>query len=137
MTSAFNFPGGAANFFKQNIHGTSATIITFGQSGTGQGQFNVVWLRCNEYAGGVANLTVEIYDVANTTSYYLGSGGFTWKAKALTALQSVLFDDGIPVPNGHQLRVTASIADNVMVTGVYIGKQTSPQNWTPQGGRSG
>lgn len=135
MPSPFMFPGGSSNLVRQNLSTTAATIITFGQSGTGQGQFNIVWLRCNEYAGGTPNLTVEIYDVANTTSYYLGSGSFTWKAKAMTALQSVLFDDGIVVPNGHQLRVTASVANQVMVTGVYVGKQTTPQNWVPTGGR--
>lgn len=135
MPSPFQFPGGSSNLVRQIITGTSPTIITFGQSGTGQGQFNIVWLRCNEYAGGTPALTVEVYDVANTTSHYLGSNGSTWKAKALTALQSVLFDDGIVVPNGHQLRVTASVANQVMITGVYVGKQTTPQNWVPTGGR--
>lgn len=135
MTSPFTFPGGAPNFFKQKISVTTPTIITFGQSGTGQGQFNIVWLRCNEYAGGTPNLTVEVFDVANVVSYYLGSGGFTWNAKGLTTLQSVLFDDGIPVPNGHQLRVTASVANNVIVTGAYVSRQTSPQGWAPRAGQ--
>lgn len=135
MPSPFQFPGGSANLVRQNLNLTTPTIITLGQSGTGQGQFNVVWLRCNEYAGGTPSLTVEIYDVTNTISYYCGSNGFTWKAKALTALQSVLFDDGIVVPNGHQLRVTASVANQVMVMGVYVGKQTTPQNWVLTGGK--
>jgi lipoprotein-anchoring transpeptidase ErfK/SrfK len=129
MTSPFTFPGGSANFIKQNISATTATPIVLGQ---GNGQFNVVWFRCNEYSGGTPNLTVEIYDVGNAVSYYLGSGGFTWKAKALTALQSVLFDDGIVIPTGHQLRVTVSAANNVLVTGLYIGKQVAATAWTPQ-----
>lgn len=136
MTSPFQFIGGSPNFFKQKITVTTPTIITLGQSGTGQGQYNVVWLRCNEYAGSaVNNLTVEVYDVAGTVSYYLGTNSFTWNAKTLTALQSVLFDDGIPVPNGHQLRVTCSVANSVMVMGSYVSKQTSPQSWSPVGGR--
>jgi len=131
MTTPFTFPGGSANFIKQNISGTSATQIVLGQ---GNGQFNVVWFRCNEYAGLTPDLTVEIYDIANAVSYYLGSASFTWKAKAMTALQSLLFDDGIVIPTGHQLRVTSSIGNSVMVTGLYVGKQTSPQNWAPQAG---
>lgn len=132
MTSPFTFPGGSALPFQKIISGTSPTIITLGQ---GNGAFNVVWMRCNEYAGGVAALTVELFDVANTVGYYLGSGGFTWNAKALTALQSVLFDDGIPIATGFQLRVTASIANNVLVTGAYVSKQSSSgANWRPGGG---
>lgn len=129
MTTPFTFPGGSANFIKQNISGTTATQIVLGQ---GNGQFNVVWFRCNEYAGLTPTLTVEIYDVANAVSYYLGSNSFTWKAKAMTALQSLLFDDGIVIPTGHQLRVTASSANSVMVTGLYVGKQTAAAAWTPQ-----
>lgn len=121
--SVFQFPGGAANHIKQIITGTSPTVIILGQ---GVGQYNIAWFRCNEYAGGTPNLTVEIYDGA--VSYYLGSGGFTWVAKALTAKQSVLFDDGYVIPNGSSLRITSSVGNNVMVTGVYIGKQ-STQNW--------
>lgn len=128
MTSIFQFPGGAANVINQIITGTGVTEILLGQ---GNGQFNIAWFRCNEYAGGIATLTVEIWD--GTTSYFLGSGGFTWNAKALTAKQSVLFDDGYVIPNGSKLRVTSSIANNVLVSGVYVGKQTSAV-WTGPGG---
>jgi hypothetical protein len=125
VTSVFQFPGGAANSIKQIITGTTPTVIVLGLNA---GQYNIAWFRCNEYAGGVANLTVEIYD--GTNSHFLGSGGFTWNAKALTAKQSVLFDDGYVIPNGSSLRVTASIGSNVMVTGVYVGKQAT-SNWRP------
>lgn len=126
MTSVFTFPGGAANLFKQKLTTTSVTAITFG---TSPGQYNVAWFRCNEIAGGTPNLTVELYDVANTTSYYLGSGGFTWKAKAMTALQSLLFDDGISIPNGWQLRFTAGTANQIDIVGVYVGKQRDSATW--------
>lgn len=129
MTSAFAFQGSASNLLFKVLTTTSPTIIP----PTDQtGQYNLVWFRCNEYAGGTANLTVELYDVANTTSYYLGSGGFTWNAKALTAKQSVFFDDGYAIPNNWQLRVTASVANNVQITGLYVGKQAGTQ-WRPTG----
>lgn len=127
MSSVFQFPGGSANLIKQVISGTSPTVLMLGQ---GNGQFQVAWFRCNEYAGQTPNLTVELYDVANAVSYYLGSGGSTWKAKALTALQSVLFDDGYVIPTGWQLRITASAGNEVQVTGIYVGKQVTA-NWTP------
>lgn len=67
----------------------------------------VPWLQVNENAGATPNLTVELYD--GTTSYYLGAGGATWVAKAVTAKQSLLFED-IVVPRGWKLRVTSSDA---------------------------
>lgn len=127
--SVFQFPGGAANLIAKVL--TVATPVVIPPTDK-SGQYNLAWFRCNEYAGGVANLTVEIYDTVNLISHFLGSGGFTWNVKALTAKQSVLFDDGYVIPQGFQLRVTASIANNVMITGVYVGKQAAT-NWRPPG----
>lgn len=67
----------------------------------------VPWLQVNENAGSTPNLTVEVYD--GSTSIYLGSGGSTWVAKAVTAKQSVLFEN-IIVAKGSKLRVTSSDA---------------------------
>lgn len=67
----------------------------------------VPWMQVSETNGGTQNLTVELYD--GTTSYYLGSGGSTWKAKAVTAKQSLSFSD-IVVPRGWKIRVTSSDA---------------------------
>jgi hypothetical protein len=133
VTSIFQFPGGAANSIRQIITATTPTIITLGTGPqANQGQYNIAWFRCSEYAGGTPTLTVEIYD--GTTSFYQGSGGFTWIAKALTAKQSVLFDDGYVVPNGSTLRITASVGSQVLVTGVYIGKQ-QPGQWAGPAGK--
>lgn len=134
MTSIFAFPGGAANLIKQVITGTSATIITLGTGAqANQGQYNIAWFRINEYGGATPTITVEVYDTNSSTSYYLGSGGFTWKAKAMTALQSLFFDDGYAIPQGSVLRVTSSAGSTIQVTGVYIGKQQAAQ-WAPKTG---
>lgn len=130
MTTAFTFLGGSANSISKIISLTTPTVIV-PASTVPIGQIQVSYIRCNEIAGSTPNLTVELFDVANAVSYYLGSGGFTWRAKALTALQSVLFDDGIVVPPNWQLRVTCSAGNQVHVVGVYVGRQTTSEAWKP------
>ena len=76
----------------------------------------VPWLQVSETNGGTPNLSVELYD--GTTSYYLGASSSTWKAKAVTAKQSVTFYD-LVVPRGWQVRVTSSdVAGNFDAVGV-------------------
>lgn len=123
--SVFNFPSTAAVPFNQIITGTGVTTISLG---TTPGR-SVAWMRVNEYAGGTPTLTVEIFD--GTTSYFLGSGGFTWNAKPMTAKQSVLFDDGYVIPQGTSIRVTSNAGNSVLVQGVYIGRQAQ-QQWKPE-----
>lgn len=136
MTSVFQFPGGASNPLKQIITLTTPTIITLGTgSQANKGQYNIAWFRINEYAGGTPNLTVEIFDTNTSLSYYLGSGGFTWKTKPLTALQSVLFDDGYAVGQGSVLRITCSVGSSVLITGIYVGKQQAPGQWPGPAGK--
>lgn len=101
--------------FQQQISGVEeiATKVTANTAttivdGTDQAWL-VPWLQVNENAGSTPNLTVDLYDVANTTAYYLGSGGSTWVALAVTAKKSVEFTD-IEVPSGWKLRVTSSDA---------------------------
>lgn len=128
----YQVQGFAANPIKQIITGTGATVITIGTLKTA----TIPFFRVSEYAGGTANLTVEIYNSNTTTSYYLGSNSFTWNVKALTAKQSLLFDDGYDLDLGDQLRITCSVGSNVLVTGMYFGKQNAPA-WTPIGQRQG
>ena len=64
-------------------------------------------LQFNENFGSTPNLTVDMYD--GTTTYYLGVGGAVWRAKAVTAGQSVEFTD-IVVPKGFKIRATSSDA---------------------------
>src|SRR6185295_9508757 len=128
----FQVQGFAANPIKQIITGTGATVITLGTLKTAA----IPFFRVSEYAGGTPNLTVEIFNSNTSVSYYLGSNSFTWKAKALTALQSLVFDDGYDLDLGDQLRITCSAGNSVLVTGMYFGKQNAPA-WTPIGQRQG
>lgn len=128
MSALFQVQGYAVNPIKQIITGTSATIITLGSLKTA----TIPFIRVSEYAGGTANLTVEIFNSNDSKRYYLGSNSFTWNVKALTAYQSLLFDDGYDLDLGDQLRVTCSVGSNVLVTGFYFGKQNTVP-WNPQG----
>lgn len=132
MSSLFQIQGFAANPIKQIITGTSATVVTFGVLKT----VSIPYFRISEYAGGTASLTVEIFNSNTSARYYLGSNSFTWNVKALTAYQSLLFDDGYDLDLGDQLRVTCSVGSNVLVTGFYFGKQNAPF-WTPIGQQRG
>lgn len=77
----------------------------------------VQWFQVNENAGATPSLTVEIYD--GTNSYYLGAEGSVWRAKALTANQSVTFSEGYLIPQGYKLRVTSSdAAGKIEVSGI-------------------
>lgn len=127
MTSLFTFPGGASNPISQIITGTGPTVLNLGTANAPGGR-NVALFRVSEILGGTPNLTVEIFDATN--SYYLGSSGVTYKAKALTAFQSILFDDGYTLPTGWSIRITCSVGSSVNVTGIYVGRQSAP-NWKP------
>lgn len=124
MTSIFQFSDGSADNLTKKITGNSVTDIVDATTGT----IHVAWFRVSENNGSTPNLTVELYDVANTTSYYLGdTTNFTWVAKAVTAKQSVLFDQGYVVQYGWKLRVTSSdAAGRFDVTGVRLSKSRSP-----------
>jgi hypothetical protein len=113
--SVFSFEGGAGDPILIKITSSTVTDIVDATSQVAR----VVWLAVGENNGGTPNLTVEIYDA--TTSFYLTSGGSLWNAKAMTAKQGVLFDDGYVIPIGSKLRVTSSDASGRMdVTGIYI-----------------
>jgi len=59
---------------------------------------------CAEIGAATPNLTVELYDTTNTTSYYLRF------ALAMTAKQVVVLNDEFVLPQGWKLRVTSSNA---------------------------
>lgn len=114
--SVFTFFGGAVDPIVQRITGSTATIII---DATTTGPLFVSWFAVNENSGATPSLTVDIYD--GTTAIYLGAGGSAWKAKALTAGQSVVFDAGYAIPLGSTLRVTSSDAAGKMdVVGVAL-----------------
>lgn len=98
---------------------TNSTVTDI-VDGTGEdGAWYVPWLQANENAGGGPALTLELYD--GTTSFYLGSGNFTWNAKAMTAAQSLTFSEGIVVPKGWKLRAkSGDAAGKIDIVGVKV-----------------
>lgn len=82
--------------------------------------YDVPLLSFGEVGNTTANWTLELYDVANTTSYYLVTGGFCWVAKGVTALQGFTFID-LVVPKGWKIRATSSHASgNIHATGAMV-----------------
>lgn len=121
--SSFYFVGGPANAIQEKLTSSTAKVIIDTTGATSGGSIQVARFEVNENAGSTPNLTVEVYNTLTSTSYYLGSGGVTWKAKAVTAYQSVAFNDGYVIPNGSQLRVTSSdAAGKFDVVGVKVGR---------------
>lgn len=121
MASPFVFIGGNGVSLTKRITSNAATVVFDPTSASGKGVVRIDKFRVSETNGGTQNLTVALYDVAGTTYYYLGSGGFTWKAKAVTAYQSLLFDDGYVIPQGWQLRIQSSDASGFFdVVGIRI-----------------
>jgi hypothetical protein len=113
--SVFSFEGGAGDPILIKITANTVTDIIDATTEA----VRIPWFAVGENNGGTPNLTVEIYDA--TLSYYLPSGGFIWKAKAMTAYQAVVFNEGYVIPVGSKLRVTSSDASGRMdVTGISI-----------------
>lgn len=102
--TAFQTPIGGLEEIAVKLTGSTVTDIVDGSNEA----WYVPWVQANENASGTPALTLELSD--GTTSYYQGASGFTWKAKALTALQSVTFGEGIVVPKGWKLRATSNNA---------------------------
>lgn len=65
----------------------------------------VSWVAFGEHSGATPNLTVSLYD--GTSDHYMSADGYCWNAKALTAKQSIAFDD-VVVPFGWILRAQSS-----------------------------
>ena len=84
----------------------TANTVTTIVDGT-DNKWIIPWMAVGENNGSTPNLTVELYNISTTTSYYLQADGYTWVARAVTAKQSLAFDD-IVVPKGYQIRVTSS-----------------------------
>ena len=107
---SFSFTGGALLTKAAKLSTTAATTILSTTQRT-----NVLSIVCTEIAGGTPNLTVEVYDTANTTSYYVRN------AKAMTAKETYIFNEFLVVPANWALRVTSSVADQVDVVVNYMG----------------
>ena len=80
---AFNSEVGGQEAIAVRLTGSTVTDIVDASNEA----IDVMWVSFGEHAGTTPNLTLELYDVANTTSYYLSADGYCWKAKAMTALR--------------------------------------------------
>lgn len=118
--SVFTFPSRGTLPINKKVTGSSATTIVDASTAAVQ----VAWFQVNENAGATPNLTVDLYDVANTTSYFLSdslAAPKVWNITAVTAKQGVLFSEGYVVPLGWKLRVTSSdAAGKFDVIGVQV-----------------
>lgn len=105
-SGAFQYPGSTAEAIQFKLTTTSPTVI----AGNANSVIQVAWFACSEIAAGTPNLTVELWD--GTTSFYLRN------AKAMTAKETYIFDNGIWLRQGTFLRVTASVANQIDVVGI-------------------
>lgn len=110
--SIFQHQGGPSNLIAKKITANTVTVVVDTTGAQTGGNTYIDRFEVNENAGSTPNLTVELYDTGNTTSYYLGDsiGHAVWKAKAVTAGQSVHFNEGYVLPNTWQIRITSSDA---------------------------
>lgn len=110
--SIFQHQGGPAVPILKKVSSNAVTVVVDTTGATTGGNTYIDRFEVNENAGATPNLTVEIYDTINAVSYYLGDsiGHAVWKAKAVTAGQSVHFNEGYVIQNGWQIRVTSSDA---------------------------
>lgn len=116
----FQFQIGGVEEIATRLTGSSVTTIVDGTDNA----WYVPWVQANENAGATPSLTLDLYD--GTTAFYQGSGGSVWRAKAMTAGQSVTFNEGIFVPKGWKLRATSGdAAGKIDLVGVKTKRQTT------------
>jgi len=114
--------GGAMDTIDTKITGNTAVAVY-----TATKRTVITSLVITENFGSTPNLTVDRYDTANTTAYYLRN------AQAVTAKQTVVFDEPMVLKPGWSLRVTSSDAAgkfDVMVT-YLMPDATAKGAWTP------
>lgn len=96
---------GSISEFGKITASTATTIFT------AKGKTTIRSLVVTENSGATPNLTVDVYDVANTTSYYPGATNATnWKARAVSAGQAVTFNEKFDLPALWAIRITSSDA---------------------------
>lgn len=128
--SLFQFQDGSAvNITVKVVNSTQTTIVDASDPKIG-GQYNVARFEVNENNGGAPSLTVALMDPSGVF-YCLGDSitHLIWKARPMTANQSVRFEEGYVVPNGWKIVVQSSdAAGHLDVIGIKLGKQRNPQN---------
>lgn len=100
---------------------TDATAVNV-VDGT-DGAWFVPSFQVNENSGGTPTLTVSITD--GTSTRFLGANGVTYRSKAMTADQSILFDAGYVIPVGWFLKVKSNNAGGLLdVIGTQVKRVT-------------
>lgn len=105
MSGLFQTLGGTVEGFGFKITVNTPVVI----AGSADFHIRVPWFQVTEIAGGVATLTIDLYD--GTTAYFLRN------ALAMTAKGTYLFEAGIWLNRGWFLRVTTSLANQADVVG--------------------
>lgn len=127
MTVQFTSNDGALQSIRFRIVNATPFVVVDTTDPNKGGQIQIASFEVNENSGGTPSLTVDIYNPTDMSLTYLSSGGVTYKAKPLTALQGVLFDRGYVIPNGCQLRVTSNSSSGLLdVVGVKLGRSGRP-----------
>lgn len=111
MSSVFQLVGGAADPIAIKITTTDPTVVA--EAVSGNARVSVPWLQCTEIAGSTPALTIDIRKPDGTIVYLR-------TAKAMTAKEAVVLDQGIVLLPGWKLRVTSSAADQVDVSGLAL-----------------
>lgn len=116
--------GGAMDSLDFKITGNTAVAVF-----TATKRTVITSLVITENAGSTPNLTVDRYDVAHTTAYYLRN------ALAVTAKQTVTFNEPMVLKAGWSLRVTSSDAAGKFdgILSYLFPDATAKGQWTPTG----
>lgn len=112
--SNVTYEGGTAGNRATKLTGTGATVIVDGAEVR-----TIKKVYITEIAGGTPSLSVEVYD--GTTSVYL------MRLKPMTARSTLEWGD-IPLNKNQDLRVTASVADQVDVFAVVLERSPGAGN---------
>lgn len=116
--------GGAMDSLDFKITGNTAVAVF-----TATKRTVITSLVITENFGSTPNLTVDRYDTVNTMAYYLRN------AQAVTAKQTVIFNEPTVLKAGWSLRVTSSdVAGKFDVILSYLFPDaTAKGQWTPTG----
>lgn len=109
--SVFQLVGGAGDPFAAKLTDTNPLVIA--ESLTGNSRVSVPWLACTEIAGSTPTLSIDILKPDSTVVYLRN-------AKAMTAKETVVFNEGILLLPGWKLRVTAGTANQIDVVGIQL-----------------
>lgn len=117
--SSFQSSFAGAQEIAVKITNSTVTDIVDGSDGG----WNIPWMSVGCNSAATPNLTVELYDVANTTSYYLSADGYCWNVRAIPEEKFAISFDDVVVPKGWKIRVTSSNASGLFdVTGIKVSR---------------